>query len=138
MIGIRGFTLILMGFTCAALSTCAQVSQNTSELSQTLEGSSWVLVKFDDQGGGDSIPQSDIYGKKLVEFSGDTLKEFYQPMNQPSMVMKYEIVSGEIRVQTDKSLTDNLSLSFSGDTLIISRRGRHGLMREYYVKKQSE
>lgn len=125
-------TFVLIKTSCRSQVSDVKVNSVTK-----LKNSVWILINVIERNYNDSILFADIYEKKRINFTEDSLQIYYYPFEEPADKMRYDVVSGQIIIKSNDVDINYFNFFLDKiDTLVINRNGRHGLISEYYVRRQ--
>jgi hypothetical protein len=94
--------------------------------------SKWVLNGIEDTYQKDSIPLSDIAGQKVLMFKGDTVKEYFYPFDKASQLYFLDNDSNMIYSKINNKPIKVYEFKIVNDSLVLTKLGRHGIIKEYY------
>lgn len=94
----------------------------------------WILVILDDSYQFDSIPSGDIFGKKKLIFSHDSMFQYSFPGNKKIGVFKFDVIdSNRATLFSEERKPLFLDVKRGMDTIVLSYQSRHGIIKESYI-----
>lgn len=106
----------------------AQINSNDvdtkEQIVEQLNLTEWILVGIFDERSNDSIPQVEIRATKQLIIQNKAITIRYENSTKADERLTYPVSLKSIQ------------LALQQDTLIIKRRGRHGIVCEYYIQKK--